>query len=302
MKIKSGNNMIISVIKTLRPKQWYKNTLIFAGIIFSKNLSNLSMHAKVIPAFIFFCALSGSVYTLNDIVDREKDCKHPVKCKRPIASGELRVQHAKLFFASLVFLSLSGCFYLNVQLGIAALFYFVLNFMYSFKFKNLIIVDILLISILFVIRAIAGTVVIDISLSPWLVICTFLLALFLALGKRRHEVVLFGAGAKEHRPVLEEYSIEMLEQMISITTATLIMAYSIYTFLAGNQYMMITIPFVIYGLFRYIYLVHKKKFGGETEMIFKDKPMVINLVLWTGIVICVVYDFLSVVVEWLGTL
>ena len=193
-----------SLIMTLRPKQWYKNLLIFAGITFSFNLTDFSLYPKVILAFAFFCALSGSVYTINDIVDREKDRKHPLKCKRPIASGQLKVSHAIFLAVSLIAFSLGGSFYLDRFFGLAALAYFILNMLYTLKLKNYILVDVLLISIFFVLRAIAGVVVINVEISPWLVVCAFLLALFLALGKRRHEVILKGNGGKETRANLEE--------------------------------------------------------------------------------------------------
>ncbi|HEC67573.1 MAG TPA: decaprenyl-phosphate phosphoribosyltransferase [Candidatus Desulfofervidus auxilii] len=287
--------MIKEIIVTMRPKQWYKNFVIFAGIIFSLNLMNFQMWLDVISTFAIFCTLSGSEYIINDIIDVEKDRKHPKKCKRPIASGKLKVSHALLFAIILIIVAGGGAYLINTQFLVVSITYFLLILSYSLFLKHLILVDILVISIGFVIRAIAGCLAINVFISPWLVICAFLLALFLALGKRRHELILLAENAKEHRRILEGYSVEMLDQMISITTGALIISYSLYTFLADNNYMMLTIPLVIYGLFRYLFLVHAKNFGGETEMIFKDKGMVICMVLWAVLVVLILYGIPDVV-------
>ena len=180
---------------------------------------------------------------------------------------------------------------------VVSITYFLLILSYSLFLKHLIIVDILVISIGFVIRAIAGCIAINVFISPWLVICAFLLALFLALGKRRHELILLAENAKEHRRILEGYSVEMLDQMISITTGALIISYSLYTFLTDNICMMFTIPLVIYGLFRYLFLVHSKNIGEEPEMLFKDKGMVICMVLWVVLVVAILYGFPNVMIR-----
>ena len=289
--------LIKELITTMRPKQWYKNLVIFVGIIFSLNLLNFQMWLDVISAFAIFCMLSGSEYIINDIIDVEKDRKHPKKCKRPIASGKLKASYALLFAIILIIVAGGGAYLINTQFLVVSITYFLLILSYSLFLKHLIIVDILVISIGFVIRAIAGCLAINVFISPWLVICAFLLALFLALGKRRHELILLAENAKEHRRILEGYSVEMLDQMISITTGALIISYSLYTFLTDNICMMFTIPLVIYGLFRYLFLVHSKNIGEEPEMLFKDKGMVICMVLWVVLVVAILYGFPNVMIR-----
>lgn len=284
-----SDKMLKDILVSMRPKQWYKNLVIFIGIIFSINLLNLNLWIDVIAAFTIFCILSGSIYILNDILDLEKDKSHPKKKKRPLASGRLKVSHALTCAIILICIALSGAYLLNLQFFIISVAFFILMLIYSFFLKEIIIVDIMVISIGFVLRAMAGALAIGVYVSPWLIICAFLLALFLALGKRRHELVLLKENASNHRKILGEYSTEMLDQMINITTSALIMSYSLYTFFSGNIYIMITIPFAFYGLFRYIFLVHAKNMGGEPEMLFKDKGMVISIVLWVIVVVCVLY-------------
>ena len=274
----------------MRPKQWYKNLVIFIGIVFSSNLLNFNLWIDVLSAFAIFCILSGSIYVLNDILDIDKDKKHPQKCQRPLASGKLKVLHALLFSIILIIGCLSGAYLLNLQFFIISIVFFSLMLIYSFFLKELIIVDIMVISVGFVLRAMAGAVAIGVLVSPWLIICAFLLALLLALGKRRHELVILKDNAKEHRKILNDYSTEMLDQMINITTASLVMSYSLYTFFVGKIYIMITIPFAFYGIFRYIYLVHSKNMGGEPELLFKDKGMVLSMILWVILVIIVLYS------------
>ena len=193
-----------------------------------------------------------------------------------------------------------GAYLINKSFFVISISYLLLILLYSLVLKYLIIVDLLVISIGFVIRAVAGCLAVNVFISPWLIICAFLLALFLALGKRRHELVLLGEEARGHRRILEEYSTEMLDQMISITSGALIISYSLYTFLADNSYMMLTIPFAIYGLFRYLFLVHVKNFGGETEMIFRDRGVVLCLGLWAVLVVLILYGVPDVVVRVVG--
>lgn len=281
--------MFKEILISMRPKQWYKNLVIFIGIVFSINLLNLNLWIDSISAFIIFCIISGSIYILNDIIDLEKDKNHPKKKKRPIASGLLKVSPALTCAIILICLALTGAYLLNLQFFMASVAFFILMLVYSVFLKEIIIVDIMVISVGFVLRAVAGALAIGVLVSPWLIICAFLLALFLALGKRRHELVLLKENASNHRKILGEYSTEMLDQMINITTSALIMSYSLYTFFSGNIYIMITIPFAFYGLFRYIFLVHAKNMGGEPEMLFKDKGMIITIVLWVIIVIGVLY-------------
>lgn len=289
--------MLKELMISMRPKQWYKNLVIFIGIVFSLNLVNPQMWLNVILAFIIFCMFSGSEYVINDILDIERDRKHPRKCRRPIAYGKLKVPHALLFVIILLSVAVSGAYFINRQFLIISITYLLLILFYSIFLKHLIIVDLLVISTGFVIRAVAGCLAIIVSVSPWLIICGFLLALFLALGKRRHELILLSDDTKNHRRTLENYSSEILDQMINITTGALIMSYSLYTFLVDNAYMMLTIPFAIYGLFRYLFLVHSRNIGGEPETLFRDKGMLISMVLWSVLVILILYGTLDVIVS-----
>lgn len=284
-KIKMLKELIIS----MRPHQWYKNLVIFVGIVFSLNLLSFTLWPKVLLAFAVFCMLSGSEYIVNDILDVEKDRKHPKKCKRPIASGALKVKYALPFTIILTIVALIVASLINLEFLLVSIAYFVLVLLYSTFLKNIVIIDILTISVGFVIRAVAGCLAIKVFVSPWLIICAFLLALFLAIGKRKHELVLMNKEAKQHRKVLGKYSKDFLEQMLTISAASLIMAYSLYTFLTGKVYMMITLPFAFYGLFRCYFLIESKNFGGEPELIFKDKGLLIGAVLWILLIAVILY-------------
>lgn len=282
--------MIKELLISMRPKQWYKNLVIFIGIVFSLNLLNFGLWIDVIAAFAVFCALSGSMYIINDVIDIEKDKNHPKKCKRPIASGKLKTNNAWISAIVLIIIALGVSYLINILFLSTAVTFFLLILIYSIFLKHFIVVDMMVISTGFVIRAIAGCLAIGVLIiSPWLIIGTFILALFLAIGKRRHELVLLGDNAANHRKILEGYSTEMLDQMMNITTSALIMSYSLYTFTSGKIYMMLTIPFAFYGIFRYIYMVHTENFGGEPEMLFKDKGMLLSMILWVLLVVAVLY-------------
>lgn len=286
------------ILTSMRPQQWYKNLILFVSIIFSLNILNVEMWSTVIFACIIFCMLSGSEYIINDVIDIESDRKHPVKCKRPLASGKLKKTHALVFAAILIISVVAGSYFINIPFLIISISYLMLILFYSLILKHLIIVDVLVISLGFVMRAVAGGIAINVRISPWLIVCTFLLALFLALGKRRHELNLLGIQAEDHRKNLAEYSNEMLDQMLSITTGALIMSYSLYTFFVENYFMMLTIPVIIYGLFRYLFLVHTRNYGGEPEMLFKDKGMQISMILWGILAIGALYmDMVVRIVE-----
>lgn len=278
------------VLISTRPRQWYKNTLLFAGLIFSHNLLNTPLLVNATLAFIYFCALSAGEYLINDIIDRERDRNHKVKCQRPIASGKLKVSHAAAAAVILIILSLSGA-YFTVGPGffIISLSYLLLMWGYSIWLKHIIIVDVLVIAVGFVIRAIAGCLAINVFISPWLIICTFLLALFLALGKRRHELAIPADEATTHRVSFSGYSVKMLEYLTTTTTAALIVSYFMYTILTNNYYMLLTIPIVIFGLFRYRLLAHRSNVGGEPEMLLRDKTTLINLAVWVLVVILILY-------------
>lgn len=283
--------MLKYIAGSVRPYQWYKNLLLFIGLIFSYNILNTSMWTSVVLAFVYFCALSSGEYLINDIIDRERDRRHPVKSQRPIASGRLKVPYALLSALILIVFSLLGAYFtINLYFFLISFAYIILILLYSWKLKHYIIVDVLVIATGFVIRAVAGCLVIGVFISPWLIVCTFLLALFLALGKRRHELVTLVDEAGANRGSLSEYSVSMIEHLLTSTTAALIVSYLMYTFLTDNYYMMLTAPFAIYGLFRYLFLVYQNSFGGEPEVIFKDKAMVITLVIWVLLIILILYE------------
>lgn len=281
--------MLKSLIISVRPRQWYKNILLFAGIVFSANILNVSMWATVILAFIYFCMLSAGEYLINDILDRERDRIHPVKSQRPIASGRLKVRHALPFALSLIVLSLLGAFLtINLNFLIISASYLVLGILYSLALKHLIIADVLVVSAGFVIRAAAGALAIEVFVSPWLIICTFLLALLLTLEKRWHELATLADQAEAHRPSLAKYSAQKLKQLVGIITGALIVSYLLYTVFVGNYAMLLTVPFVVYGLFRYLYLVHQKGWGAEPEVVFRDKAMLVNLGIWGSLVLSII--------------
>ena len=281
--------MIKELIISMRPKQWYKNLVIFIGIVFSLKLLNLNLWVDVIAAFAVFCVLSGSLYIINDIIDVEKDKNHPKKCNRPIASGKFKTNYAWISAVILIILSLGISYLISIWFLGASITFFLLILIYSLFLKHIIVVDMMVLSSGFVIRAIAGCLAVGVIISPWLIVGAFLLALFLAIGKRRHELVLLGDNAANHRKILDGYSTEMLDQMMNITTSALIMSYALYTFNTSKQLIMITIPIAFYGLFRYIFLVHAENFGGEPEMLFKDKGMLLSMILWIVLVIAILY-------------
>ena len=286
-----------ALLVSLRPWQWFKNGLLFAGVLFSGNLFNTSDLILVIKAFFVFSFGSGAIYILNDIIDRPHDQEHPQKKLRPIASGQLNVQLSAsvavvLFVATVIY----SIFTFNVLFTITYISYLGLMLLYVFSFKHIVIVDLLSVAIGFVFRAVAGAVVIMVAISPWLVICTFLVSLLLLMGKRRHEIFTLRQGAKKHRAVLEHYSLRLIDQMFAVVTSSSIIAYSLYTFseqtIKGlkTHYMPLTIPFVLYAIFRYLYLTHQRNLGGSPEtLVFQDKAMFINIVLWVIISIMIIY-------------
>jgi 4-hydroxybenzoate polyprenyltransferase len=287
-----------ALFATLRPQQWVKNFVLFAGLIFSQNLSRLDMGLKTLAGFVLFCLLSSSVYIFNDIMDVESDRKHPLKSNRPIARGDIKIPTAIFLFISFALISLALSFWLSPLFGLTAVCYFILNLLYSLYLKHAVIIDVMCIALFFVIRAVAGAVLIDVEISAWLVVCTTLLALFLGFGKRRYELLLLETQATDHRKSLSEYSPYFLDQMISVVTASTVVAYAFYTLSPeieqklGTKHMDLTIPFVLYGVFRYLYLIHQKEGGGSpTKMLLNDKPILANIILWLLAVILIVYVF-----------
>jgi len=285
-----------SLLVALRPHQWTKNLLVFAALALSKHLFEVGPFLRTLLAFALFCGLSGAVYLINDVADVERDRRHPTKKLRPVASGDLAPRTA----AWLAVLGACACLVASSLLG----FRFVvigflclgLNLLYSFRLKEVVILDVISISLGFVLRAVAGAVTIGVQISDWLLVCTLLLALFLALSKRRHELVSLPESASAHRGTLAEYSPYLLDQMISVVTASCVTAYAFYTMAPETvekyqtDRLAWTIPFVLYGIFRYLYLVHRKEQGGSpTDTLITDRPLLITVALWALTIVVLVY-------------
>lgn len=284
------------LIVSLRPEQWTKNLIIFAALIFANRLNDLQSIFDSVAAFIIFCILSGAVYLMNDVIDYEQDRYHPVKKTRPIASGRLSRNTAMATGIILYILSLSAAFLLHPVFFQIALIYTVITVSYTYYFKKIAILDVMAISIGFVLRAIAGSVVINAEASFWLLLCTFLLALFLALSKRRHELVFLSGDAAKHRSNLAQYSPYLLDQMIGVVTASCVLAYTLYTVSDETiakfhtDKLSFTLPFVIFGIFRYLYLIHRENGGGiPSKHLVSDKPLLISIVLWILTCVGIIY-------------
>ena len=292
-----ARSTLFNLLLSLRPGQWTKNLVVFAGLIWGLRLFEPDAVARAGAAFLLFCALSGVVYLLNDVADREADRLHPVKARRPIASGALPVSTALVTASVLAVMSLAAAFELGTWFGLTAAGYTLLLAVYTALLKHIVIIDVLTIATGFVLRAIGGAVVIDVQVSSWLLVCTLLLALFLAMSKRRHELVAL-SDATGHRRILEEYSPYLLDQMIAVVTASTLIAYAFYTISPetqqkfGTGLLSLTIPFPLYGIFRYLYLVHRREGGGSpAEMLLRDRPLLWCVVLWITTVVVIVYGF-----------
>lgn len=288
--------MFIQIIKLIRPWQWLKNGVVLAGLIFSGTALIRSYQINALLAMISFCLVSSSVYVLNDIVDRERDRNHPLKMNRPLASGKIGIGTAVIITGVFASAGLAIAGSLNNQTLLVAGIYMALNILYSFVLKNIVIIDVMSIAAGFVLRAIAGAVAIRVEFSDWLLITTFVLALFLALGKRRHELVSLEEGGAAHRKILQKYSRYLLDQLIGVVTASTVITYFFYTLSPQVQEKLqtdnlyFTIPFVIYGVFRYLYLVHKESKGGfPTRLLLTDRPLLLNVILWLASVILILY-------------
>ena len=286
---------VAAVLRSLRPRQWVKNFFVFAAVVFSQNLFT-PLIWPAIAAFVIFCGLSGAVYLINDVADMEKDRLHPVKRWRPIASGDLSRPAAVVIAVVLLAASLIAAFALARPFGIVATIYGVLLVAYSFWLKYVVIVDVLTVAMGFVLRAVAGAEAVDVDISGWLVICTILIALFLALGKRRHEYLSLKEGAAGHRPILAEYSEGFLDQMIAVVTASTAMAYALYTMWPETvakfhtRLLPVTFPFVLYGIFRYLYLLYHLDLGGNpSDLLLSDRALLVNTILWMVTLIIVIY-------------
>jgi 4-hydroxybenzoate polyprenyltransferase len=286
----------LSLLSSLRPSQWTKNLIIFAALMFGQRLLDFRSLLYASAAFAIFCVLSGVVYLINDVADRDADRRHPVKMFRPIASGALPVRVALGAALVLGASALTAAFLLRPLFGVLAAVYLGLLALYSGPLKHIVIIDVLTISVGFVLRAAAGAVAIDVAISHWLYVLTILLALFLALSKRRHELVLLADRATGHRRILEEYSPYLLDQMISVVTASTLVAYAFYTVSPetvakfGTDRLGLTLPLPIYGIFRYLYLVHQKEGGGSpAEMLLTDRPLLACAALWAIAVGIIIY-------------
>jgi 4-hydroxybenzoate polyprenyltransferase len=284
-----------ALLVSLRPHQWTKNLVVLAALAFSKHLFDGDAVVRAGGALAIFCGLSGAVYLVNDLADLERDRIHPLKRSRPIASGALGVPAARAAAAGLVALGLPAAWVLGPGFFLCALAYLVLNLAYSFGLKELVILDVLAIAIGFVLRAVAGALAIQVVFSNWLLVCTILLALFLALAKRRHELVTL-EDAAGHRSILSEYTPYLLDQMIAVVTASCLTAYAFYTLAPETvekyrtERLALTIPFVIYGIFRYLYLVHRKEQGGSpSDVLLADRPLLGAVALWAVAVVLIVY-------------
>ena len=288
--------MVSALIVSMRPRQWMKNLFIFAGLVFSQNVFQGILLLKALLAFGAFCLLTGAVYLINDVVDFKEDRIHPTKRTRPIASG-LVSRRAALGVAVLVILcSLLISFFLKINFAIAALIYFLLMILYSLYLKRIVILDVLAISVGFILRVVAGAVLVDVHISSWLLTCTIFLSLLLALGKRRHELVLLESSSAQHRRVLQKYSLPLLNQLITVAAASTLLSYALYTMSEatvqkfGSDHLKFTIPFVVYGLFRYLYLIFVKEEGGHPDRdLLSDYPLFIDVVLWMFAVGFIVY-------------
>ena len=289
--------MAVALVRSLRPSQWTKNLIIFAGLLFGQRLLESSAVIRSLIAFAVFCALSSVVYLINDIADRDADRQHPTKRNRPIASGALPIPVALAVAALLAVGALAVAFvFLPVKFGLVATAYLALLALYSGPLKHIVIIDVLTIAIGFVLRAAAGALAVEVEIGHWLLLATVLLALFLALSKRRHELVLLGEGATSHRRILQEYSPYLLDQMISVVTASTLLAYALATVSPetvekfGTNKLGLTLPFPLYGIFRYLYLVHQKKGGGSpSDMLLNDRPLLACVALWALAVALIIY-------------
>ncbi len=290
-------DVLKALIRAMRPRQWIKNIFVFAALVFDGQLTQRESVLHTSLGFVLLCLISSAVYLFNDVADVEADRKHPTKRNRPIAAGQLSIPTALGFGIFLAVFSLAASFILEPAFGWIVVLYFGINLLYSFRLKHTPIIDVMIVAAGFVLRVGAGVVLIDVArFSPWLYVCTTLLALIIGFGKRRAEIILLAEEANSHRRVLDGYTIGYLDQLIMVVSASTIMAYSLYTFsalnLPANHLMMLTIPFVIYGIFRYLYLIHVENAGGAPEeLILTDRPLLATLVLWGLLAVVILYIF-----------
>jgi 4-hydroxybenzoate polyprenyltransferase len=290
--------MLSPYFRLLRPHQWVKNGFVLAPLIFAGKLLHGPSLVLGLSAFAVFCLASSGVYAFNDVFDREQDRNHPTKRHRPVAAGEVGVLTAVIIGAGLVAFSILGAIAIGKAFFLWLVFYLLLQLGYNVAFRNIVLLDILAIAMGFVIRAVAGSHAIEVITSPWLILCSFLIALFLGFAKRRQEIILMGDAAGDHRSILKDYSVPLLDQLIGIVTAATIVSYAIYTLTPevterlGSRYMILTLPFVLYGIFRYLYLVHVLEKGGSpTRDLLTDAPLLLSIGLWTLTSVALIYFF-----------
>jgi 4-hydroxybenzoate polyprenyltransferase len=287
--------MLFNLLKAMRPKQWAKNIFVLAGVFFDGRIFDVSRILRSLIAFALFCLVSGAIYLINDLVDVEKDRQHPQKCKRPIASGALAPLAAKIAAGVILGACLPLGLWFDLGFGAIAIIYVLMMLAYDFWLKNVVILDVMTVAAGFVLRVLAGALVVHVSrFSPWLYVCTTFVALFIAINKRRHEMILLSGNANNHRAILEQYTLEFLNDMSALVSAATVVTYSFYTFSAPNvpknQSMMLTIPFVIYFIFRYLYLTRSKNLGGAPEdMVLGDIPLIVTCILWGATTALAIY-------------
>ena len=294
--LRQQTSSLRDLLQLLRPTQWSKNTVLFAALIFAKHLFVLPDLLAVTLGFLAFCSLASGAYVMNDLRDCARDREHPLKSLRPLPSGRVRRGTAVALSIVLVLTGMLCAIALRPGFGLLAGVYFVLQVAYTFWLKEVVILDVMSIAAGFVIRAVAGGVIIAVPVSPWLIICTFLLALLLGFSKRRHELVLLEGRATNHRASLKDYSPYFLDQMIAVVTASTVVAYAIYTASPevreklGTDKLYLTIPFVLFGIFRYLYLVHQREEGGNpTQLLLRDQPLLIDVLLWIATAALLLY-------------
>ena len=286
---------LIALLKTMRPRQWVKNALLFAAIVFDEKIGHLSLLLHTLAGFALFCLLASTVYLINDLMDVQADRQHPQKRKRPIASGQLPVWIAVTVASLFVLIIFPLAYRLSPFFALVCLGYFILNLAYSRWLKHTLLLDVFILASFYVLRVVAGVTLVQVErFSPWLYVVTTLGALFIGIGKRRAELVLLADGANAHRRVLEGYSLPLLDQFITIVSTMTVIAYSLYTFLApnvpANHTMMLTITFAMYGIFRYLYLIQVQNSGGAPEDIFfSDRPLQVTIALWGLTVLAIFY-------------
>ncbi len=289
--------MLYALLKTMRPKHWAKNIFIFAALVFDRKLTNIPALQDTFLGVVLFSLLASTIYIINDLSDIEADRKHPKKKDRPLAAGTLSVRVARTAAVILLLVIFPTAYWLSPSFAVVCLLYFVLNLSYSFRLKHVPLVDVLVLASFYVIRVAAGVTIIQVErFSPWLYLATTFLALFLGIGKRRAELVVAQENGSDQRKVLGSYSLQFLDQLLIIVLTNAILTYSLYTSsapnLPENHIMMLTIPFVIYGVFRYLYLLQIEGLGETPEdILFSDRPFQINLVLWSLTVFSIFYTY-----------